>query len=100
LRPVVLLLAFYFQLNSGERIIPVVDREPGGTTTVLMIKMSLPSVPGLRADPVTARQRRRELAMFLLLAIVIWPIIAIGVVGGYGFIVWMYYLFTGPPGPV
>jgi nitrate reductase NapE len=43
--------------------------------------------------------RRRELVTFLLLAIVIWPFIAIGVVAGWGFIVWMYYVLTGPPGP-
>ena len=47
-----------------------------------------------------APSRRRELFMFLVLAVFIWPFIAVGVVGGYGFIVWMYYLFPGPPGPV
>ena len=36
----------------------------------------------------------------LLLAVLIWPFIAVGVVAGWGFVVWMYYLFTGPPGPV
>ncbi|CAH2601815.1 Nitrate reductase [Rhodovastum atsumiense] len=41
-----------------------------------------------------------ELLVFLLLAVVIWPFIAVGVVAGWGFVVWMYYLFTGPPGPV
>jgi periplasmic nitrate reductase NapE len=47
-----------------------------------------------------APSKRRELFMFLLLAVFIWPFIAVAVVGGYGFVVWMYYLFTGPPGPV
>ena len=47
-----------------------------------------------------APSRRRELLMFLVLAVFIWPFIAVAVVGGYGFIVWMNYLFTGPPGPV
>ena len=37
--------------------------------------------------------------MFLLLAFVIWPFVAIAVVGGYGFIVWMYQTIAGPPGP-
>jgi periplasmic nitrate reductase NapE len=32
--------------------------------------------------------RREEFFAFLFLAIFIWPIIAVGVVGGYGFIVW------------
>jgi periplasmic nitrate reductase NapE len=45
-------------------------------------------------------QRSREFFVFLLLAVLIWPFIAVGVVAGWGFLVWMYYLFTGPPGPV
>lgn len=43
--------------------------------------------------------RRHELFLFLFLAVVIWPFIAVGVVSGWGFLVWMYYIFTGPPGP-
>ena len=43
--------------------------------------------------------RREELVSFLLLAVIIWPLIAIAVVGGYGFLVWMYQLIFGPPGP-
>jgi periplasmic nitrate reductase NapE len=45
-------------------------------------------------------RRSRELFVFTLLAALIWPFIAVGVVAGWGFLVWMYYLFTGPPGPV
>jgi nitrate reductase NapE len=48
------------------------------------------------ADPST---KRREIVMFLLLAIVIWPVLAVAVVGGYGFLVWMFQLIMGPPGP-
>jgi periplasmic nitrate reductase NapE len=44
--------------------------------------------------------RRSERLLFFLLAVVIWPFIAVGVVAGWGFLVWMYYMFTGPPGPV
>lgn len=43
--------------------------------------------------------QREELVSFLLLAIVIWPVIAVAVVGGYGFLVWMFQLIFGPPGP-
>jgi periplasmic nitrate reductase NapE len=32
--------------------------------------------------------------------VVIWPFITVGVVAGWGFLVWMYYMLTGPPGPV
>jgi len=42
---------------------------------------------------------REELATFLILAVVIWPCLAVAVVGGYGFLIWMLQLLTGPPGP-
>jgi nitrate reductase NapE len=47
------------------------------------------------ADP--ASKRWLELAMFLFLAVVLWPLIAVGVVGAYGFVVWMNDLLLGPP---
>ncbi|CAO3452398.1 Periplasmic nitrate reductase component NapE [Azospirillum largimobile] len=37
--------------------------------------------------------------MFLVLAVFIWPVLSIAVVGGYGFAVWMSQLILGPPGP-
>lgn len=51
-------------------------------------------------DSLDPGRKRREALTFLVLAILIWPFIAVGVVAGWGFVVWMYYLFTGPPGPV
>jgi nitrate reductase NapE len=61
---------------------------------------------GLRAmvdvpdTPVPARaSKREELSAFLILAVVIWPIIAVGIVGGYGFLIWMSQIVLGPPGP-
>jgi len=44
-------------------------------------------------------RRRLELLTFLILAFGIWPLVAVGVVGGYGFIVWMFQVVFGPPGP-
>jgi nitrate reductase NapE len=49
-----------------------------------------------RASP---NARRAELLAFLVLAFGIWPIVAVGVVGGYGFLVWMWQIIFGPPGP-
>jgi nitrate reductase NapE len=43
--------------------------------------------------------RRKELLAFLVLAFGIWPIVAVAVVGGYGFLVWMWQIVFGPPGP-
>ncbi|MFP1633466.1 periplasmic nitrate reductase, NapE protein [Zhengella sp. ZM62] len=50
-----------------------------------------PSAPGA--------SRRTEVLTFFVLAFGIWPILAVGVVGGYGFLVWMYQILVGPPGP-
>ena len=46
-----------------------------------------------------AREKKRELLVFLFLAGVLFPILAFLVVAGYGFGVWMFQLLTGPPGP-
>ncbi|WP_409527578.1 nitrate reductase [Rhizobium sp. BK313] len=43
--------------------------------------------------------RYRERLIFFALAFGIWPLVAVGVVGGYGFIVWMLQIAFGPPGP-
>jgi periplasmic nitrate reductase NapE len=44
------------------------------------------------ADPSTYQE---ELRTFLFLTVVTAPILAVAIVGGYGFMVWMYQLFTG-----
>lgn len=44
-------------------------------------------------------ERRAELSVFLILAVVIWPIISVALIGGYGFLVWMWQIVFGPPGP-
>jgi nitrate reductase NapE len=46
-------------------------------------------------DPTPAR--RRELVVFLFLAVVLAPILAVMVVGGYGFLVWISQMIFGPP---
>jgi nitrate reductase NapE len=43
--------------------------------------------------------RRAEIFAFIVLAVLIWPVLAVGIVGGYGFIVWMLQIIFGPPGP-
>jgi periplasmic nitrate reductase, NapE protein len=55
------------------------------------------------ADHVTEKspksRRLSEIVTFIILAFGIWPVVAVGVVGGYGFLVWMYQIIAGPPGP-
>jgi len=44
--------------------------------------------------PVTKGEERRT---FVLLAVVMFPVLSVMVVGGYGFLVWMYQIINGPP---
>lgn len=53
----------------------------------------------LAGHTVLPPSRREEIVAFIVLAVLIWPILAVGVVGGYGFLVWMFQLIYGPPGP-
>lgn len=43
--------------------------------------------------------RRREALAFLVTTFVIFPGLAVGFVGAYGFVVWISQMILGPPGP-
>jgi nitrate reductase NapE len=45
------------------------------------------------------RKKRHELGLFLFLTLIFFPLLAVMIVGGFGFIVWMSQLLMGPPGP-
>ncbi|WP_372957659.1 periplasmic nitrate reductase, NapE protein [Marinobacter sp.] len=47
----------------------------------------------------TTSRKRSELRLFVFLVVFLFPILAVAVVGGYGFLIWMTQLFLGPPGP-
>ena len=57
-----------------------------------------PDAPSLNGV-VPANGRRAEFFVFAIIAALIWPVVAVGVVGGYGFLIWMTQLIVGPPGP-
>lgn len=42
--------------------------------------------------------RTEELRSFVFLAIVMVPVLAVIGIAGYGFLVWVYQMFAGPPG--
>lgn len=44
------------------------------------------------------QRKTEEWRSFLFLTVVMAPVLAVVIVGGYGFLVWMYQLLTGPPG--
>jgi periplasmic nitrate reductase NapE len=45
-----------------------------------------------------AATRAQELRGFLFLSVVMAPVFAVVVVSGFGFLVWMLQLVSGPPG--
>ncbi|MNN17474.1 Periplasmic nitrate reductase protein NapE [compost metagenome] len=45
------------------------------------------------------QDKGKETRLFLFLVICLFPLLSVAIVGGYGFIVWMYQLLAGPPGP-
>ena len=42
--------------------------------------------------------KQTERRAFLLLVVVVAPVLAVGIVGGYGFLVWISQIILGPPG--
>lgn len=42
--------------------------------------------------------RQDEWRAFLLLTAVVAPAVTVAFVSGYGFLVWIYQMFAGPPG--
>jgi len=41
--------------------------------------------------------RKEELRSFLFFTVVMAPALAVAIVGGYGFLVWMFQVVAGPP---
>jgi nitrate reductase NapE len=46
----------------------------------------------------TQRRRTEEFRSWLFLTVVMAPVLAVAIVSGYGFVVWMLQLVSGPPG--
>ncbi|MGI0118101.1 periplasmic nitrate reductase, NapE protein [Zooshikella sp. RANM57] len=45
------------------------------------------------------KQKHEELLLFLFLTVILAPLLSVIFVGGFGFIVWISQILTGPPGP-
>lgn len=46
---------------------------------------------------VETERKSSELKAFLFLTVFLAPMLAVGVVAAYGFAVWIYQIFAGPP---
>ena len=64
-----------------------------------MADTSTGAASGQASSARAPQTRRSELIVFLIIIALIWPVVTVGVVGGYGFTIWMYQLIAGPPGP-
>ncbi|SDU28331.1 periplasmic nitrate reductase, NapE protein [Halopseudomonas salegens] len=40
-----------------------------------------------------------EARAFAFITVFLFPLLAVALVGGYGFVIWMMHTFIGPPGP-
>ena len=49
------------------------------------------------APNVADKSKPQELWGFFFLTVIFAPALAVAIVGGYGFFVWMYQLIQGPP---
>jgi nitrate reductase NapE len=43
-----------------------------------------------------AKEKKKERNAFLFIAVVLFPLLTVAIVGGYGFIIWMSQLLFGP----
>lgn len=43
-------------------------------------------------------QKTKEWRVFIFIIVFLFPLLSVALVGGYGFTIWMYQLFMGPPG--
>ncbi|KRA45253.1 periplasmic nitrate reductase, NapE protein [Pseudoxanthomonas sp. Root630] len=51
-----------------------------------------------QSEGTAVASKQQERLAFLLLTVVIFPLMAVLIVAGYGFLVWMWQLlFSGPP---
>jgi nitrate reductase NapE len=52
----------------------------------------------METQPQDHDTEKRERNTFIFLSVILGPVLAIAIVGGYGFMIWMGQLIFGPPG--
>lgn len=61
--------------------------------------MTVSVPPNAPFSPSGRTRRRSEWLTFLFLTVFLAPMVSVAIVGGYGFLIWIYQIFAGPPGP-
>jgi nitrate reductase NapE len=54
---------------------------------------------GMPSPSTTPASKAKETRLFLFLVVCLFPLLSVAIVGGYGFLIWILQIFTGPPGP-
>lgn len=49
-------------------------------------------------QPDSPKQKQQELRVFLFITVVLFPLLSIILVGGYGLLIWISQMIFGPPG--
>lgn len=81
---------------TNQKIIPVVLASlfaPGAPAVASLFGPRMET--SLMQNNETAVTSKEELRAFIFLTVFLAPVLSVILVGGYGFFVWMYQLFTG-----
>jgi len=82
-------------LDIGPRLTPITSSAGDSASFVGMGRIVCGKVFRMSEEPASERDERRT---FWFLALFAGPILAVVVVGGFGFAVWISQILTGPPG--
>jgi len=89
--------------NSAQEKTIATSRNIEYVEPIIYSIRTTPQAPGYRQlsdnDKEHVLTRRGERRVFLFIAVFLFPILSVIFVGGYGFLIWMYQLIFGPPGP-
>jgi len=56
----------------------------------------MPSAPTL--PPPERPRKREEFLAFLFVTVILAPVLAVVLIGGYGLVIWIAHMFGAPPG--
>lgn len=54
-------------------------------------------VSGTRMQLNPQKAKRAEISIFLFLTVLLWPMLAMAIVAGFGLVVWVLQMIVGPP---
>ncbi|ABD79346.1 periplasmic nitrate reductase NapE [Saccharophagus degradans 2-40] len=56
-----------------------------------------PTMSEMETDPAMQVEKRQERRMFMFITIVLFPLLSVMLVGGYGLLIWVSQMIWGPP---